>query len=81
MSTPTAVTGRNLIGGEWLPPRGPRFPSHSPAHSNEVVGEFPAGAAADADAAVAAARARRGQGGRRPGAGPGQGSLSRGFTT
>ena len=56
MSTPTIVTGRNLIAGEWLTPRGPRFPSHSPSHTNEIIGEFPASTAADADTAVAAAR-------------------------
>jgi aldehyde dehydrogenase (NAD+) len=56
MSTPTAVTGRNLIAGEWTTPRGSRFPSHNPAHTTEVIGEFPASSAADADAAVAAAR-------------------------
>jgi aldehyde dehydrogenase (NAD+) len=56
MSNPTTVTGRNLIEGEWLAPRGPRFQSHSPARTTEVIGEFPASTAADADAAVAAAR-------------------------
>ncbi len=56
MSTPSAVNGRNHIAGKWQSPRGPRFPSHSPARTSEVVGEFPASTAADADAAVAAAR-------------------------
>jgi aldehyde dehydrogenase (NAD+) len=56
MSTPTVVPGRNLIAGEWQPPRGPRFSSHSPARSSEVIGEFPTSTAVDADAAVAAAR-------------------------
>jgi aldehyde dehydrogenase (NAD+) len=56
MSNLTPVTGRNLMAGEWVALRGPRFPSHSPARTTEVIGEFPASTAADADAAVAAAR-------------------------
>jgi aldehyde dehydrogenase (NAD+) len=57
MST-TAIPGRNLIAGKWLSPRGDRiFASHSPAHQNEIVGEFPASSADEATQAVAAARA------------------------
>ena len=56
MSTPTVVAGRNLIAGEWQSPRGPRFASHSPSRTSEVVGEFPASTAKDADDAVDAAR-------------------------
>ena len=41
MPTPSAINGRNLIAGEWRTPHGPRFASHSPARSSEVVGEFP----------------------------------------
>jgi aldehyde dehydrogenase (NAD+) len=59
MSSATAnVPGRNLIAGQWQPPRGGRaFASHSPAHQNEVIGEFPASGADEAARAVAAARA------------------------
>src|SRR5260370_24949391 len=56
MSNPATINGRNLIAGEWVAPRGPRFPSHSPARTTEIIGEFPASTAADADTAVAAAR-------------------------
>ncbi|MDQ2941604.1 MAG: aldehyde dehydrogenase family protein [Chloroflexota bacterium] len=48
---------RNLIGGEWVPARsGATFTSVSPANHDDLVGEFPASAAADVDAAVEAAR-------------------------
>jgi len=56
MNKPSTITGRQLIAGEWLSSRGPRFASHNPANTREVLGEFPAGTPADADAAVAAAR-------------------------
>src|SRR5262245_18149606 len=56
MST-TAVTGRHLIAGDWLPANGRRFESHNPARTDEVVGVFPRATAAEADRAVAAARA------------------------
>ncbi|MCI0463564.1 MAG: aldehyde dehydrogenase family protein [Gemmataceae bacterium] len=53
----TAVTGRHLIAGDWLPANGRRFESHNPARTDEVVGVFPRATAAEADRAVAAARA------------------------
>ena len=58
MDTPSAIVGRNLIAGEWQTPRGPRFLSHSPANSGEIIGEFPTSSAGDADAAVTLAVAR-----------------------
>jgi aldehyde dehydrogenase (NAD+) len=51
------ITGRHCIKGEWLPPSQSRFESRSPAHTEEIVGVFPRGAAHEANQAVAAARA------------------------
>ncbi len=53
----SAVAGRHLIAGRWLPPNGALIESRSPARQDEVVGVFPAGTAEDAAQAVAAARA------------------------
>lgn len=51
-------TYQNLIAGDWRPAAsGATFTSVSPANHDDVVGEFPASAAADVDTAVAAARA------------------------
>jgi len=50
-------TYRNLIRGEWVGARSGRtFASRNPANRDELIGEFPASAAADVDAAVAAAK-------------------------
>jgi aldehyde dehydrogenase (NAD+) len=51
------VTGRNLIGGKWLPVDGSRFESHNPARLDEVLGAFPSSSPEVAGRAVAAARA------------------------
>jgi aldehyde dehydrogenase (NAD+) len=51
------ITGRNLIGGQWLPVNGARFESHNPARLAEVLGAFPASTPEQAGRAVAAARA------------------------
>src|SRR5262249_51901602 len=51
------ITGRNLIGSDWLPPGGARFESHNPARLDQVVGVFPTATAHEANQAVAAARA------------------------
>src|SRR5262245_11862754 len=56
-TAPGPVTGRNLIGGKWLPVDGSRFESHNPARLDEVLGAFPASSAEVAGRAVAAARA------------------------
>ena len=47
----------NYIGGHWVPPQGGQYYTReNPAHPEQILGEFPASAAADADAAVSAAR-------------------------
>src|SRR5271165_5538104 len=51
------LTGRNLIGGQWLPVNGARFESHNPARLDDVLGAFPASTPEQAAQAVAAARA------------------------
>jgi aldehyde dehydrogenase (NAD+) len=51
-----AITGRNLIAGQWLPAAGESFESHNPAHRGEVIGVFPASSPETANQAVAAAR-------------------------
>ena len=56
MST-AVVTGHHFIAGRWLPGRGDAFESRSPAHTNHVVGVFPASTAEETLQAVAAARA------------------------
>ncbi len=49
---------KNLIGGRWVDAKsGATFDSVSPANHDDVIGTFPASAAADVDAAVAAAKA------------------------
>ena len=51
-----ADASRNYIGGEWVPARaGATFASLNPADWDDVLGSFPASAAADVDDAVAAA--------------------------
>jgi aldehyde dehydrogenase (NAD+) len=55
-TTGSPLTGRHLIGGNWLPPNGSRFESRNPARLDEVVGVFPTATATEADAAVVAAR-------------------------
>jgi len=58
VSSITSGTYRNLIGGKWVEARsGVTFTSVSPANHEEVIGTFPASAAADVDDAVAAASA------------------------
>jgi aldehyde dehydrogenase (NAD+) len=59
MSTATAtnITGRHLIAGRWLTPKGQSFESTSPARTDEVIGVFPRAGKDEADQAVAAARA------------------------
>jgi aldehyde dehydrogenase (NAD+) len=60
MSTATAapgIVGKNYISGRWESANGARFPSRSPARTDEVLGEFPESTAGDAGRAVAAARA------------------------
>ena len=48
---------KNLIGGRWVDAKsGATFDSVSPANHEEVIGTFPASAAADVDAAVEAAK-------------------------
>ncbi len=57
-STPTILTGRNLIAGQWQTlVQDQTFVSYNPAHEGEIVGQFPKSRADDAAAAVAAARA------------------------
>lgn len=47
----------NFIGGQWVPPQGGKYYAReNPAHPEQILGEFPASAAADADAAVSAAQ-------------------------
>jgi acyl-CoA reductase-like NAD-dependent aldehyde dehydrogenase len=48
---------KNLIGGRWVDAKsGATFDSVSPANHEDVIGSFPASAAADVDAAVEAAK-------------------------
>src|SRR5665647_866711 len=48
----------NFIAGQWAPPEtGQYYPTHNPAHPEQVLGEYPNSAASDADRAVAAAEA------------------------
>jgi aldehyde dehydrogenase (NAD+) len=56
-ATPAAITGRNLIAGQWQPANGAHFESNNPARMSEILGVFPASTKEEADAAVAAARA------------------------
>jgi aldehyde dehydrogenase (NAD+) len=56
-ATSAAITGRNLIAGEWQSPGGMHFESHNPARVSELLGVFPKTTKAEADASVAAARA------------------------
>jgi aldehyde dehydrogenase (NAD+) len=51
------LIGRHLIAGQWLTPPGRSFPSHNPAHLDEVIGVFPLAGKDEAAHAVAAARA------------------------
>jgi aldehyde dehydrogenase (NAD+) len=55
-TTAAPVTGRNLIAGHWERPDGTPFESHNPAHTDEVLGVFPASTPGEANRAVAAAR-------------------------
>jgi aldehyde dehydrogenase (NAD+) len=48
---------KNYIGGSWLTAQsGKTFENRNPANRNDLIGVFPASAAADVDAAVFAAR-------------------------
>jgi len=51
------MVGQNWIAGRWMPSQGDRFASRSPAHREEIIGEFPASTPAQVSEAVAAARA------------------------
>ena len=64
----------NFINGAWVPSQnGAFYPTHNPAHPDQVVGEFPRSDAADAGAALAAAEAARTAWARTPG--PQRGAL------
>lgn len=54
--TKNILTGRHFLAGRWLSPAGRTFESRSPAHEDEVIGEFPRAGRDEADQAVAAAR-------------------------
>jgi aldehyde dehydrogenase (NAD+) len=56
-ATTQFITGRNLIGGRWLPVKSEGFFSHSPHRHDEVVGVFPSSPTTVANDAVAAASA------------------------
>lgn len=53
--TPSPVSGRLFVGGEWLPARDD-FASRNPANLDEVVGSFPQATPDEVKAAVDAAR-------------------------
>ena len=49
-------SGSHFIGGRWTTSNAKVFESHSPAHWDEIVGEFPRATAREANEAIAAAR-------------------------
>src|SRR6185503_4126055 len=56
VDAPTRETGRNYVGGAWVPASsGETYAKLNPMRPSEVVGEFSSSSEADADAAVAAA--------------------------
>ena len=58
VDAPTRQTGRNYVGGAWVPASsGETYTKLNPMRPSEVVGEFSSSSEADADAAVAAAAA------------------------
>ena len=58
VDAPTRETGRNYVGGAWVPASsGETYTKLNPMRPSEVVGEFSSSSEADADAAVAAAEA------------------------
>jgi acyl-CoA reductase-like NAD-dependent aldehyde dehydrogenase len=58
LDAPTRPTGRNYIGGAWVPASsGETYTKVNPMRPSETVGEFSSSTEADADAAVATAEA------------------------
>ena len=58
IDAPTRPTGRNYVGGEWVPASsGETYTKVDPDAARETVGEFSSSSEADAAAAVAAAAA------------------------
>jgi aldehyde dehydrogenase (NAD+) len=56
IDAPTRPTGRNYVGGAWVPASsGETYTKVNPMRPSEVVGEFSSSSEADAEAAVAAA--------------------------
>jgi alpha-ketoglutaric semialdehyde dehydrogenase len=56
LDAPTRPSGRNYVGGAWVPASsGETYTKVNPMRPSEVVGEFSSSSEADADAAVAAA--------------------------
>jgi alpha-ketoglutaric semialdehyde dehydrogenase len=58
VDAPTRETGRNYVGGAWVPAfSGETYEKLNPMRPSEIVGKFSSSSEADADAAVAAADA------------------------